>query len=174
MGFVSELRRRHVIKVAIVYATVGFAVLQGADLLLPTMSVPDWTFRVIVAVVLLGFPIAVVMAWALEMTPGGVARSADAPSNAPPLEEAVKTDERPEPAVAKNSIAVLPFANLSGSADNEYFSDGITEEILTALSKVRRLEVISRTSVMRFKGSSKGIREIAGELVVAHERTPSR
>ncbi len=175
MGFFAELRRRHVIKIAIVYVTVGFAVLQGADLLLPTLSVPDWSFRLMVAGVLLGFPIALVLAWALEVTPDGIERVGSS---------AAIREAEPEPAaaglsstaaavatvreVSERSVAVLPFANLSDAADNEYFTDGITEEILTVLSKVRSLEVISRTSVMRYKGTAQGIVEIAEELRVAH------
>lgn len=183
MGFVSELRRRHVVKVAIVYLTAGFAVLQGADLLLPSLDVPEWTFRLILALVLLGFPLALVLAWALEMTPAGIERTRPAPSGdagseetEPPSPEAPATAVDPEPAVPRpgadvppdRSVAVLPFADLSPASDHEYFSDGITEEILSTLSKVRGLDVISRTSVMRFKGSDRGVREIARELDVAH------
>jgi adenylate cyclase len=173
MGLFAELKRRHVVKVAIVYATVGFAVVQVADLLLPRMDVPEWGVNAIMAAVLLGFPIALVLTWALEVTPDGVKRTrsdaqlssgVDLAAESPVAGPATK----PASAASHRSIAVLPFTNLSRDPDNEYFSDGITEEILMALSKVRGLRVISRTSVMQYKGSFRAVRDIAGELAVAH------
>ncbi len=169
LSFWSELRRRHLVKILIGYVAVGLAVVEGASLLLPTMAVPDGTYNVIVAIVLLGLPIALALGWALTISPDGEVeriRSRETVAPEPP--------EMPEPPVEipavpdDRSVAVLPFTNLSPDPDNEFFSDGITEEILMTLSRVRGLLVISRTSVMRYKGSDRGIPDIASELGVAH------
>ncbi len=158
MSFWSELRRRHMVKIALGYLATGAAVLQGADFLLPTMDVPAWTYDVIVAVVVLGFPIAVAVGWALTMSPEGEVHRVRSGSAAEP----------PRPAPNPRSVAVLPFADLSPDGDHEYFSDGITEEILMSLSRVRGLHVISRTSVMQFKQAHQRITEIAEALGVVH------
>ncbi len=170
MSFWSELRRRHLIKIAIGYVAVGFAVVEAAVLFLPAMSVPDWTYNLVVTLVLIGFPIALVLGWALAMNPAG---ELERVRPAPPVADGEEPGDAASVVasirqVSERSIAVLPFADLSPGSDSEYFSDGITEEILTVLSRVRRLDVISRTSVMRYKGSPKGIVEIADELKVAH------
>ena len=162
MGFFVELKRRHVVKVGLVYASVGFVVIQVATLLLPRMDVPEWAVNLVIGIVLLGFPIALVLTWALEVTPEGVKRTPPAPAGAGGDGGAAHG------ALDDRSIAVLPFTNLSRDPDNEYFSDGITEEILMALSKVRDLRVISRTSVMQYKGTFRAVRDIAQDLDVAH------
>lgn len=148
------------VKIALGYVAAGAAVLQAAVLLLPTMEVPDSTYNVTVAVVALGFPIALTVGWALTMSPEGeVQRVRSRAAVDPPPAAAV-----PNP----RSVAVLPFADLSPDGDHEYFSDGITEEILMSLSRVRGLHVISRTSVMQFKQAHQRITEIAEVLGVAH------
>lgn len=196
--FFAELKRRQVFKVAAVYGAVAFAVMQAADIAFPRFGLPDWTVTFVVALAVIGFPIAAVLAWALEVTPAGVRRTDPAVAGeleaivAQPAERrwpagllalagilffalgglwvfrdaggagALSVEPAPAP-----SIAVLPFVNLSGDPANEYFSDGITDDIITHLSKLADLKVISRTSIMRYKGSDKSLRQIAEELGVA-------
>ncbi len=196
--FFAELKRRQVFKIAAVYGAVAFAVMQAADIAFPRLGLPDWTVTFVVALAAIGFPIAILLAWALEMTPEGVKKTE--PARTGELEAIVALPTRSrwpagllalagilllamggwwvyrdgateEAALADSarprSIAVLPFDNLSGEEANEYFSDGITDDIITHLSKLSELKVISRTSVMRYKETDKSLRQIAGELGVA-------
>jgi len=170
-----------VVKVALGYAIVGLGVGEGAQIFLPGTGAPEWVQPVILVLIVLGFPVALVLAWAYDLTPEGVVRtSAEASSagtaavaEAPPVaEEHQAVDQAQEraqtatPPSDRRSIAVLPLTNLSDDPEDEYFSDGMTDDILTALSFIEGLKVISRTSVMRYKGTTKTIREIAGELGV--------
>ena len=165
-SFFTELRRRHVFKVAATYAVTGWVVAQVAEFLLESFLAPEWILQALIIVLILGFPIAVVLAWAFELTPDGVQR--DNP-----------IDEVPSPAIARQtaelpkifpdqSIAVLPFADMSPDRDQEYFSDGLTEELLNLLAKVSGLHVASRTSAFSFKGKQEDIRDIADKLCVKH------
>jgi adenylate cyclase len=189
-----ELKRRRVFRVAAAYAVVAFVVLQAMDLVLPAISVPAWTYNLFVLLALAGFPVAVALAWAFDMTPEGLkrtgpvvapgsARRAGAWLAAATLGLTVlagawwATSGRPSAgglgAVAATSgevrsIAVLPFGNLSGDRDDEYFSDGITEDIMTRLGRIGDLRVISRTSVMGYRGTTRNLREIGEELGVSH------
>ncbi|MGD8868344.1 MAG: tetratricopeptide repeat protein [Gemmatimonadales bacterium] len=203
--FFAELKRRQVFKVAAVYGAVAFAVMQAADFLVPALRLPEAVATAIALVAILGFPLAIVLAWAFEMTPAGVQRERSASSGelesivAQPRSsrwpagilallgvvlvagsgwwvlgrQADAASDRVAAAVAPNltvdhrSIAVLPFANMSGDPENEYFSEGITDDIITHLTKFSDLKVISRTSVMRFKDTAMSLREIASELGVA-------
>ena len=171
MSFLGELHRRHVTKVAVVYAVVGLGVSEAADLFLGNLGAPSWAVPAVLIGLLLGFPVALVLAWAYDLTPAGVLKDGEevgtepvagngavAALDAPPAAPVVPSDRR--------SIAVLPLANLSGDPDNEYFSDGMTDDILTALTFIEGLRVISRMSVMRYKGTTKNSREIASELGV--------
>jgi len=162
-NFWQELRRRKVVRVAIGYAIVAWALVEGSSVVFPALLLPAWSSRLVVVLALIGFPIALVLAWAFEVSPAGIRRdSADAhsggalllPEGAPGL-----TDER-------RSVVVLPFTNLSENSENEYFSDGVTEEILNLLARQPELRVISRTTSFTFKGSSLDMRSIAGRLGV--------
>ena len=200
----GEMKRRNVFRVAGMYAVVGWVLAQIATTLEETMSLPVWFDGLIVALLLIGFPIAIVFAWAFELTPQGVVRTEDVPESesitgdtghkldyaivaglvllaamivwqqsdkAIELVEEVPVVVVDEPAVAEidaASIAVLPFADLSPGGDQEYFSDGISEEILNVLVGVDGLDVTSRTSSFQFKGRGLGIPEIAAELKVRH------
>jgi len=198
----TELRRRKVFRVAVVYVATAFAVLQAADIMLPRLGVPDWVMSLIVLLVLLGLPVALVLAWALEVTPDGIRRTEEAtPDEAVPALLGRRTlfaamllvavgggmgtgwilkPSTPAPDLVTSaaadiveagvsaSIAVLPFADLSQAGDQEYFSDGIAEEILNVLRRVEGLRVASRTSSFLFKGETKSIPLIATELGVAH------
>jgi TolB-like protein len=205
----AELKRRKVFRVAVVYAATAFVVLQAADIMLPRLAVPEWAMTLVVVFAVLGFPIALVLAWALEVTPDGVkvTRPRDAvPTDDPPpsllgkrtvfaaallmvlgigigagwfLRPVSGPDVAPAvervaelaadvPAVVDKSIAVLPFADFSPGGDQEWFADGLAEEILNALTRTPDLLVAARTSSFRYKGSALDIPQIASELGVAH------
>jgi TolB-like protein/Tfp pilus assembly protein PilF len=164
-SFLAELKRRKVYRVAVVYAVVAFVIWQAAEIAFPSLHLPDWTLTFVVVMALIGFPIALVLAWAFEITPEGVRRtepagpeSAESPSSAAP---AVAHD------VEQTSIAVLPFANMSDDPGNEYFSDGMTEEIINALTQLEGLRVAARSSSFAFKGKSPDVREVGTKLNVA-------
>ncbi len=151
-----ELKRRKVYRVALVYAAVAFVIVETGSLVFPALLLPNWTYTLVVVLAILGFPIALVLAWALEVTPEGVRRTEPATA---------------EPAVAdgveRRSIAVLPFANISDDPEAEYFSDGMTEEIINALAQLQGLHVAARTSSFAFKGKSQDVREVGAKLNVA-------
>jgi TolB-like protein/Tfp pilus assembly protein PilF len=183
-----------------VYGFVAFAIIEAADVIFPRLALPDWTVTLVVGLALLGFPVAIVLAWAFEMTPGGVRRRAVAAPGelraiiAAPASQhwsagalalvgvtallagawyvgrqsAPAVDADPAAGPMSASIAVLPFADMSPDKDQEYFSDGISEELLNLLARIPELEVASRTSAFSFKGQNLEIPEIAQRLNVAH------
>jgi TolB-like protein len=198
-GFLAELRDRKVLRIAVAYAAVGFVLVQVASNFFPALQLPEWTTTLVAVLVVLGFPLALVLAWALELTPDGVKRAAPlvehgagagptrrrASRNVAALGGVVAlslaggayfvfgggspTDTPPPAADAEDrSIAVLPFANLSADADNEYLSDGISEDIRGRLSRMGELRVTSRTSAVSYRGTVKHAGLIAQELGVAH------
>ena len=189
-NFFAELKRRNVYKVAIAYGVVAWLLVQIATQVFPFFEIPNWTVRLVVLLIAIGFPIALIIAWAFELTPEGLKRTeaADATPAARSLQRAwiyvvivsgaisvgifflgrytnSKSSEEELPA---KSIAVLPFENLSGNPENAYFTDGIQEEILTRLAKIADLKVISRTSTARYKSSPANLRQIAKQLGVAN------
>ena len=161
-GLFSELRRRRVVNVAIVYAAAGWVTIEVASTVLPPLGAPELAVRLVIVLVALGFPVAMVLAWIFDLGPGGVHRTAQAPERLAAPVPALAQDAvaaRIEPAApaarrhdARRSIAVLPFVNMSGDAENEYFSDGISEEILNLLAKLPQLRVSSRTSSFVLQG----------------------
>ncbi len=157
-GIFTELKRRKVFQVGVVYVVVGWVLIQVADASFEHLNLPDWTPTLVIGLIILGFPLAIILAWALEVTPEGIRRT-------------TSTTE-PEVAItAANtgaSIAVLPFANISGDPENEYFSDGLSEELLTVLSRLPKLRVCSRTSSFALKGKDMDVRAIANALSVRH------
>ena len=183
-GFFAELRRRRVVRVAVVYAIAGWVVIEVASTMLPGLHLPEWTVTLVIALVVLGFPIAFMMGWMFDIGPGGVQRTA--PEMASPVAVApVAAPTAPErPASAeprktstpprapssideeRRTIAVLPFVNMSGDVENEYFSDGISEEILNLLAKLPQLKVASRTSSFNLKGERVDIPTVARQLGV--------
>lgn len=169
-SFLGELKRRHVIKVGAVYAVVGLTLAEGADVFLGNLA-PPWVLDAVLIVLLVGFPVSIALAWAYDLTPWGVVRGAEPMDSGPDAHvtstsgAALPTPETASPQDIR-SIAVLPFTNLSADAENEFFADGITDDILTALTLVEGLRVTSRTSVMRFKGSQASTGVIAAELGV--------
>jgi adenylate cyclase len=189
----GELRRRHVVRVLAVYAVVAWIVIQVAATVAPALLLPEWTLRLVIALLLLGTPVVGVLAWMFDMTPGGITRTPAHPVPGAPAARQARPLPRllvgalavgavglgvyrwnavePGPDVSEampRAIAVLPFANLSAAQDNEYFSDGITEDILTRLSDVPGLRVTSRTSAMGYKGTTRNLRQIGEELGVAY------
>src|SRR5205809_2302539 len=190
--FFAELKRRNVYKVAVAYAVAGWALAQGIAQVFPVFDIPNWAVRLIVLVIVVGFPIALVIAWAFELTPEGIKRTEDvdlAASARQPRKHAWifvvivgaalsvglffigrytgRNTASPSELPAK-SIAVLPFDNLSRDPDNAYFAEGVQDEILTRLAKVADLKVISRTSTQHFKSTPDNLPQIAKQLGVAH------
>jgi TolB-like protein len=179
--FWKELRRRKVFKVAVAYAVVAWLVIQVASTITPQLNLPEWAPRLITLVVLLGFPLVLVLAWMLDKTPEGVKVASATIGNKRMFAIAAVLAAlaigwywkgRPEPveghsaAEGERSIAVLPFVNMSDDKENEFFSDGISEEILNSLAQMPDLRVAARTSSFSFKGQQKEIPEIARELNV--------
>ena len=157
-GFLAELKRRKVYPIAVAYLVGGWALAQGLAQVLPVFDVPNWLVRFLVVLIIIGFPVALALSWFFDFTRYGVVRT-------PNLKD---IDTALQPSVGENSIAVLPFADLSPNRDHDYFSDGIAEEILTALSKIDNLRVAARRSSFWFKDQKAGLREIARKLNVAH------
>src|SRR5881275_2572996 len=189
-SFFSELKRRNVYKVAVAYVVAGWALSQGIAQVFPVFEVPNWAIRVIVLLIIVGLPIALVLAWTFEITPQGIKRTeiADAmPAAARKKKHAWiyvviigaaisiglfflgRYSARNVSGVAElpaKSIAVLTFDNLSRDPDNAYFAEGVQDEILTRLAKVADLKVISRTSTQHFKSAPEDLRDIAKKLGV--------
>jgi len=156
--FFAELKRRKVYPIAVAYLVAGWALAQGVAQVLPVFDVPNWLIRLIVVVIIVGFPIALTLSWFFDLTRYGVVRT----PNLKDIDTALKLP------ASENSIAVLPFADLSPNRDHDYFSDGIAEEILTALSKIDNLRVAARRSSFWFKDQKADLREVANKLNVAH------
>ena len=185
--FLVELKRRKVYHVAVIYIVAAAAALQVVDVVVPSTRLPEWSDELFLGLVLLGFPLALVLAWALEMTPEGVrwtsgapdaaagpqqqtpASSGSAAGEARPAEDAragPESVDAPRPELDTRSVAVLPFDNLSGSAEAEPLANGLHDDLITALSKVAGLTVISRTSVRGYRGTDMRLPQIARELNV--------
>jgi adenylate cyclase len=152
----QELKRRKVVRVVIAYVLVGWLLIQIADATLEPLHLPEWAGTLVVWLVGLGFPIAMILAWVLDVTPAGIK-----------VTEAAEESEASS-GHADASIAVLPFVNISGSADDEYFSDGLSEELLNLLSRLQSLRVCSRTSSFALKGKDIDMPTIARQLGVRH------
>ena len=195
MSFIEELKRRKVFRVAASYAVAAFIIMQLVEILFPMFNFPQWTQQFTVIIVLLGFPIAVILSWVFDKTSQGYVKT-DAPESQDIGGMNVKIVNKPfylqkrniflflgvvvgiligaysGSAISNNvdskSIAVLPFDNYSTAPEDQYFSDGVTEMIIANLAKVKDLKVISRTSVMEYKNTTKKIKDIAKELGVAH------
>jgi TolB-like protein/Tfp pilus assembly protein PilF len=174
MSFLGEIKRRRVFQVAVVYAVVAWLLVQIVDVVNEPLNLPGWFDTVVIVALAIGFPVAVILAWAFDITPQGVVRTADdlpgadeslAATKQPPDPAQLPAAESPKEALP-NSVAVLPLDNLSPNPDDAYFSAGIHEEIITRLAKIKDLNVIARTSVMQYAGVARPISEIAAELRV--------
>ena len=192
-SFFAELKRRNVYKVAVAYAIVGWLLVQIATQVFPFLEIPNWVVRLVIAFVAIGFPIALVIAWAFELTPSGIKRTEDV---GPSVEGTSKGRTWIFVAVIgaalsialffigrysgqhsasgggtelpAKSIAVLPFDNLSRDPDNAFFAEGVQDEILTRLAKVADLKVIARTSTQKFKSAPENLPDTAKQLGVLH------
>lgn len=202
LSLYAELRRRNVFKVALVYAAVAWLLLQVSDTLGPALHLPDWFVSAVAYLVILGFPIAIILAWAFELTPEGL-RSETKPDSTSPLRKKASNSNKlnnlvigalvlslgyfvfdklmldsshdesetvamDEVAKTARSIAVLPFVNMSSDEEQEFFSDGLSEELLNLLVKIPELRVAARTSSFSFKGKDTKISQIGAELNVTH------
>ena len=192
-SFFAELKRRNVYKVAVAYAIVGWLLVQIATQVFPFLEIPNWIVRLVIALVAIGFPIALVIAWAFEITPQGIERTevADTMQAAAGQKKhawiyvaiigavlsiglfflgryGFRNASPSSSELPPKSIAVLPFDNLSEEKGNAYFAEGIQDEILTRLAKVADLKVISRTSTQHFKSAPDNLPQIAKQLGVAN------
>ena len=208
MTFFQELKRRNVFRVGIAYVVTSWLLLQVADVVLNNFELPGWVFRTTLLVLAIGLPVALLLAWAFELTPEGIRKEKEVDrSQSQTTETGRKMDrhiiialtlalglfavdkfvldpardkeiaetaaeqarnQAPVTGAAENSMAVLPFADMSAAGDQQYFSDGIAEEILNALVRVDGLKVASRTSAFAFRGEEQNLREIAEALEVSH------
>jgi serine/threonine-protein kinase len=184
VSLLAELKRRKVFKVGAAYLVVGWLLIQVAATVGPQLSLPEWAPRLITFVIMLGFPIAVVMAWVFDVTPEGI--RIDTPRTGSKRVFTVasvlaalalgwflygqRTSTRAETVaplvVGQNSIAVMPFADMSEAGDQAYFSDGMSEELLNLLAQVPGLHVAGRTSTLSFKGKNATVAEIGKTLNV--------
>src|SRR5213083_1462266 len=181
-GFFEEVKRRKVYRVAVAYIIAAGGIIQLGSAAFPAWELPNWALRLVIVLLLVGFPIALILAWAFDVTPLGIRATPSTPRThrrrnvimlvvtgvivsaiagfflLPHISSAHKIDK---------SIAVLPFENLSDEKENAYFADGIQDDVLTNLSKIGDLKVISRTSVMPYRGKASNVREIGKALGVA-------
>src|SRR5437764_4658792 len=183
-NFFAELKRRNVYKVAVAYIVAGWALSPGIAQGFPVFDVPNWLIRLIVLLIIIGLPIALVLAWTFEITPQGIKRTEDVDLVAAAQQPKKRTwifvviigalvsiglfflgrysafngapreSEAATNSASQKSIAVLPFVDLSQAKDQEYFCDGISGEILDSLAKVEGLRVVARTSSFSFKGKN--------------------
>jgi TolB-like protein len=185
-NFFAELKRRKVFKVGAAYLIVAWLAVQAASIGFPAFDAPPWALRIFILIALLGFPVAVVLAWVFDVTRDGVKLDAGASGSKALFAVAVllivlalfwyfygqpsfrKGDVATPTTAGHNSIAVLPFVNISGKPDEDYFSDGMTEELLNVLAKIPKLSVVARTSVFEFKGKGGDVREIGRKLGVSN------
>jgi TolB-like protein/Tfp pilus assembly protein PilF len=190
-NFFAELKRRNVYKVAIAYAVVAWLLMQVASQIFPFFEIPNWAVRLVVLLLVIGFPVAMILAWAFELTPEGIKRAEDVDLSKSVRRKtgrkldffiiavlllviAILVFQRLHPNVSpavssalEKSIAVLPFENLSEEKANAYFADGIQDEILTKLAGIGDLKVISRKSTAKYKSTPEDLKTVAHELGVA-------
>lgn len=186
MFFFKELKRRNVFRAGIAYIVVAWLILQVVDVVLPNLGVPDWVFKIILLVLVIGFPVVLVIAYVFELTTEGFKRESEVEHK-----EGSESSGREwgfaiiailavtlgffaydkfvlSTAELGKSIAVLPFVNMSSNLEQEYFADGLSEELLNMLARIPKLRVIARTSSFSYKGKDAKIADIARELNVDH------
>lgn len=190
--FFTELQRRNVYRVAVAYGVVSWLLIQIATQVFPFFEIPNWTIRLVIVLLLLGFPVAFFLAWVFELTPEGIKRTEEVSAGASVARHTGRKldftiigvllvavlvltfqhyglrEPAPASSLPEKSIAVLPFADLSVAQDQEYFSDGLTEQIINALGRIRDLSVVARTSAMAFRSKAVDLREVGRLLGVNH------
>jgi TolB-like protein len=187
MAFFAELKRRRVGKVALTYGAIAWAVTEASSVVFPALRLPEWTVTFVVVFLLVGFPVAMVLAWIFDVGPQGIERTEPLAGEPPATHARLRIGYaavvlvlmaalgyllyergfgRAQANEAHSSIAVLPFTNLSGDASRDYFSDGMSEELLNLLARIPGLKVASRTSSFAYKGRNVDIREVGRELGV--------
>ena len=186
--FFYELKRRKVYRVAAAYVVAAGFIIQIASAIFPAWELPSWSLRLLIVLILAGFPIALIFAWAFDVTAGGIERTPAVETLTGPVSRRRRRNlilmvsgalvvsvaagffllPRASARKVEKSIAVLPFENLSDDKENAYFADGVQDDILTNLSKIGDLKVISRTSVMSYRGQSRNVREIGKALGVSN------
>ena len=189
--FLAELQRRKVYKVAAAYAVVAWVVIQAADILLPAFDAPSWVLKALISTVALGFPVAILLSWAFDLTPEGIVRTSSPAASAKPsrhtgrkltasiiagaaigvaltLFSNFRGESLRKAEVESKSIAVLPFVNASEDEAQEYFSDGLAEELITGLTQIPELRVIGRSSSFRFKDRNTDARAVGEALGVGN------
>ena len=193
MGLVSELRRRNVLRMAVLYAVAAWLIMQVAEVVLTLAALPDWSGQAVLALLVIGFPIALIFSWFYELTPEGISLEKDVHPNDSITQVTgrridvivisllfaavilfashtwwlpARTDNSIAPDAAIESIAVLPLQNLSNDPAQEYFVEGMQDALITRLSRMTGLRVISKTSTFRYEATDKPIPEIARELNV--------
>jgi TolB-like protein/Tfp pilus assembly protein PilF len=188
-NFFAELKRRNVYKVAIAYGVVAWLLMQVASQIFPFFEIPNWAVRLVVLLLVIGFPVAIILAWAFELTPEGLKRT-EVADELPRKSEQKRawiyvviiagavaaglfffgryTSSKRGAEMSEKSIAVLPFENRSEDKANAYFAEGVQDEILTRLSKIADLKVTSHTSTQHYKSMPENLAEIAKQLGVAH------
>ncbi len=191
MSFITELKRRNVFRVAIVYAVVAWLIAQVAELALDSFAAPGWIIKTVLLLLAIGFPLALIFAWAFELTSEGIKREKDIDRSESIARQTGRKidytiiavlvlalayfaadkfllgsprDVEQRSTTTDKSIAVLPFVNMSSDSEQEYFSDGISEELLNVLSKIPGLLVSARTSSFQFKGEHRDVIEIGKKL----------
>jgi len=167
---ISELKRRGVLPVAGAYLVAAWVLVQVTDVIVPAFALPNYVITAVLIIMIVGFPVAITLAWVFDITTDGIKRTLsewhetsdpEASSN-PPLSSAALSS------APSGSVVVLPFMNIGGNIDNEYFSDGLTEDIIDALAKTPYLQVVARTSSFVFKNKNEDIRDIGARLNVAY------
>jgi serine/threonine-protein kinase len=187
--FFEELKRRNVIKATIAYLVVAWIIIQVAIAVLPTFGAPEWVTQAIIIILTIGLPIWIIISWIYDITPEGIAKTTEAPEkqifkqiankrlnvflivslSIAVVVMGLKMSNVFEPSTdGKYSIAVMPFVNVSNDIEQEYFSDGISEEIINMLSQVPGLKVMARTSSFSFKGKNQDVKSIGKQLEVSH------
>ncbi len=191
-GFFQELRNRRVLRVMTVYLGTGYVILEASDMIFPRLGLPEWSVTLILGLLLLGFPVAMILAWVFQMTPEGLRRSLSdgkkQDTTQKPLTSNIiiivllaaivillafprftlEGESREQAGMDTRSIAVLPFNNFSSSDEDVYFADGIHDDILTQLSKIGDVRVISRTTMMKFRNTDLSMQDIAREVGAAN------
>lgn len=196
-NFIEELKRRNVFKVGTAYAIAGWLIIQVATSVFPVFEFPEWTTQFVIILAIIGFPLSLIFAWAFELTPEGIKKSKEVDITESVTNRTGKKlngiiitvlsmavifllvervffakasilEQESSANIETASIAVLPFVNMSSDAENEYFSDGLSEELLNGLAKIEGMQVAGRTSSFSFKGKNEDLRVVAEQLGVKH------